>query len=158
MDRVSAVTIARVQGHAIGGGLLLALACDFRLAAEGTVFFVPEVDLASPLDWRGVPRLIRAVGATRAKEMVIMCQRVDAAQAERWGLVNRCVPADQLDREMADWTQRLIGKPELVLRLCKAQFRAYGATLPLGDASQFETSLLLESLADERARASFGLG
>ncbi|MEO8450111.1 MAG: enoyl-CoA hydratase/isomerase family protein, partial [Gemmatimonadota bacterium] len=89
IERLDAVTIARIHGHAIGGGVLLAVACDFRIAAEGTSFFFPEVELASPLDWRGIPRMTREIGFARAREMVMMGAQVDAATAERYGLLNR---------------------------------------------------------------------
>ena len=73
IEEVEAVTIARVHGHAIGGGLALALACDFRIAAEGTLFHVPEVDLGIPLTWGATPRLIQEVGAARARELILLC-------------------------------------------------------------------------------------
>lgn len=157
IERLDAVTIARIQGHAIGGGVLLALACDFRIAAEGTVFFFPEVELASPLDWRGIPRMIREIGLARAREMVWLSERVDAARAERFGLLNRVVPAAELDAVVTEWANRVVERPEISVHMSKIQFRAYGATIPIGDASQFEPALLLEALNDERAKANFGL-
>lgn len=157
IERLDAVTIARIHGHAIGGGVLLALACDFRIAAEGTVFFFPEVELASPLDWRGIPRMAREIGLARAREMVLMGERVDAVRAERFGLLNRVVPADQLDAAVLDWAQRVVERPELAVHMGKTQFRAYAATIPIGDASQFEPTLLLEALKDDRAKANFGV-
>ena len=66
IERLEAITIARIHGHAIGGGLVLALACDLRLAAASTVFHIPEVDLGIPLSWGAAPRLAREVGMARA--------------------------------------------------------------------------------------------
>ncbi len=157
IESSEAVTIARIQGHAIGGGVLLATACDFRIAAEGTRFYFPEVELASPLDWRGVPRMIREIGPVRAREMVMLSERVDAAVAERWHLVNRVVPADQLDGAVRDLAERAAGRPEISIQMSKAQFRAYAASQVLGDATIFETNLMLEALAGEQARANFGV-
>jgi enoyl-CoA hydratase/carnithine racemase len=157
IEGLEAVTIARIQGHAIGGGVLLATACDFRIAAEGTRFFFPEVELASPLDWRGVPRMIREIGPARAREMVMLSERVDAATAERWHLVNKVVAADQLDGAVRELAERAAGKPELSIQMSKAQFRAYTASQVLGDASVFETNLMLEALGGEQARANFGV-
>jgi enoyl-CoA hydratase/carnithine racemase len=157
IEAIEAVTIARVQGHAIGGGVLLATACDFRIAAEGTRFFFPEVELASPLDWRGVPRMIREIGPARAREMVMLGARVDAATAERWHLVNRVVPPEQLDVEVKALAERAAAVPDLSLRMTKTQFRAYAATQVLGDVTQLETSLLLEALGSEAARTNFGV-
>ncbi len=157
IERLNAVTIARVHGHAIGGGILLMLACDLRIAAEGTVFFFPEVELGSPLDWKGIPRMIREVGFARARQLVLLCERFDAAEAERYGMVNRVVPPDQLDAATREWSDRLVEKPDAVLHMSKAQFRAYAAAVPLGDASEFETELLLEALREDAAREGFGL-
>ena len=67
IEGVEAITIARLHGYAIGGGLALALACDLRIAAASTVFHIPEVDLGIPLSWGAAPRLARAVGMARAK-------------------------------------------------------------------------------------------
>lgn len=157
IDSVEAVTIARIHGNAIGGGVLLATACDFRIAAEGARFFFPEVELASPLDWRGVPRMIREIGPSRAREMVMLGERVDAATAERWHLVNRVVLEDQLDAAVAALAERGSAIPEISLRMSKTQFRAYGATQVLGDVTQLETNLLLEALAAEAARTNLGV-
>jgi len=157
IESLEAVTIARIQGHAIGGGVLLATACDFRIAAEGTRFFFPEVELASPLDWRGVPRMIREIGPARAREMVMLSERVDAATAERWHLVNRFVPADQLDQAVRDLAERAARTPEISVQMSKAQFRAYAASQVLGDVTLIETHLMLGALGGEEARANFGV-
>ncbi len=62
IESCEAITIARLQGHVIGGGVLLAAACDLRVAASNTAFQIPEVDLGIPLTWGGAPRLAREVG------------------------------------------------------------------------------------------------
>lgn len=156
IERLDAVTIARIHGHAVGGGLLLALACDLRVAAEGTLFFFPEVELGSPLDWRGIPRLIREVGLARAKQLVFLSERFDAHQAEGYGLLNKVVAQDQLDATVRDWANRLAEKPEAVVRMSKAQFRASTALFSIGETAEFESALLLEALRDEAAGSKFG--
>jgi enoyl-CoA hydratase/carnithine racemase len=133
------------------------LACDFRIAAEGTLFYFPEVELASPLDWQGVPRMAREIGLARAREMVMLSERVDAARAERFGLLNRVVPADQLDDAVSAWAKRVVDQPEISVHMTKTQFRAYSATIPVGDATLFEPALLLEALNDDQAKANFGV-
>jgi hypothetical protein len=65
-----AVTIAQVHGHCVGGGLVLAAACDLRVAAEDTMFSIPEVELGIPLAWGGIPRLVREIGPAMTKELV----------------------------------------------------------------------------------------
>ena len=78
IERVEAITIARMHGHVIGGGFVFALGCDLRIAAESTSLLVPEVELGIPLTWGAVPRLIREVGMARAKEIILLCDRFDA--------------------------------------------------------------------------------
>ena len=152
IERLEAITIARLHGHVIGGGMLLAAACDLRLAAEGTVFHIPEVDLGLPLSWGGAPRLAREVGAARAKELILLCDRFDAAAAERYGLVNRVVPADQLDAAVDDWARRLAAKPDWALHMTKSQFQASGVTRTLGDVSATDGDLLIEATGEDPTR------
>ena len=155
IEDVEAVTIARLQGHAVGGGCVLALACDFRIAAEGTLFHVPEVDLGIPLTWGATPRLIQELGAARARELILMCERVDAARAEQWGLVHRVVEPDRLDATLDDWARRLAGKPELAVHMTKTQLRAYARRAALGDVTQSDGDLLLAASRSAAARDSF---
>ena len=94
-ERLDQVTIAAVNGFAIGGGLSLAMACDFRIAAAGARIWIPEVALGVPYMWGSVTRLINLVGMSKAKEMVMTCEEVSAEEALRIGLVNQVVPAER---------------------------------------------------------------
>jgi enoyl-CoA hydratase/carnithine racemase len=155
IEACEAVTIARVHGHAIGGGLVLALACDLRVAASGTVLHVPEVDLGIPLSWGAVPRLIAEVGAPRAREIVLLCERFDAERGEALGLLNRVVAAGELDATVAALAARIAAKPEAAVHMTKSQFRAYAARVPLGDFTQADGDLLREAARGGVARQSF---
>jgi len=155
IERCEAVTIARLHGHVVGGGLARAQACDFRLAAEGTSLHIPEVDLGIPLGWGAVPRLVREVGAARAKELILLCERFDAAAAERMGLVNRVVPADALDATVADWAARLAAKPPWAVHMTKSQFQAYGKTAVLGDVTTMDGDLLIAGSSEDPTRFLF---
>ena len=88
--------IAAINGFAFGGGLELALAADLRIAASHVTFASPEVKIGTAPGWGGTRRLPGVVGAPRAKQMVFTGARIDAATAERWGLVNEIVPAEEL--------------------------------------------------------------
>jgi enoyl-CoA hydratase/carnithine racemase len=155
IEECEVVTLARVHGHAVGGGVALAVACDFRIAAQGTVFHVPEVDLGLPLTWGATPRLIAEVGAARARELILLCDRVDARTAERWGLVHRVVPATRLDAAVDDWARRLAAKPELAVQMTKSQLRAQSRRAVLGDVTETDGDLLLAASRSAVARASF---
>jgi enoyl-CoA hydratase/carnithine racemase len=88
-------TVAAIEGNALGGGLELALACDIRVASERAKLGLPEVRLAVTPGAGGTQRLPRVVGLGKAKELILSGAVIDAAEAERIGLVNRVVPASQ---------------------------------------------------------------
>ena len=85
-ERLRALTIAVVNGPAVGGGISLAVSCDFRIMAPGAYFVAPEVDLGINFTWNSLPRLGNLVGPARAKLIGTLARRVDAACALAWGL------------------------------------------------------------------------
>lgn len=91
--------IAQVHGAAIGGGCVLAALCDLRIAAEGTVFMLPEVAYGSTASMGAIYMLTRIVGLGRAFELLYLCEKFDARRALALGLVNRVVAAEALERE-----------------------------------------------------------
>ena len=80
------LTVAAVQGPAIGGGAVLALACDFRILANDAFLHTPEVELGLPLGWDTLPQLVALAGPARAKWLAAACHRIEARQALEWGL------------------------------------------------------------------------
>jgi len=155
IERCEAITLARLHGYVVGGGLALALACDFRIAATETVLHIPEVDLGIPLAWGAVPRLAQVVGPARARELILLCERIDAPTAERVGLVNRAVSAEALDATVADWAARLAAKPPWAVHMTKSQFQAYGRSTVLGDVTMLDGDLLLAATSEDPARFLF---
>jgi enoyl-CoA hydratase/carnithine racemase len=139
------VTVARLHGHVFGGGFGLAQSCDFRVSAENAVFALPEVDLGIPMTWGAVPRLIAEVGASRAREIVMLCDRFDAATAHRIGLVHRVVSDAGLDDAVGALAAQLAAKPERALDVSKSQFRAYSNSL--GDATLADGDYFREGIA-----------
>jgi len=95
-ERCSLPVIALLHGYCLGLGFELALACDFRIAAEGTKIGLPETRLGMIPDVGGTTRLTRLVGPARAKEWIMTGRNIDLNDAERWGLVNYVVPTDEL--------------------------------------------------------------
>jgi enoyl-CoA hydratase/carnithine racemase len=155
IERVDAITIARLHGHAIGGGAVLALGCDLRIAATDTIFSIPEVDLGIPLTWGAAPRLAREVGAARAKELILLCDRFDGEAAARYGLVNRAVPPHELDAAVDDWAQRLSAKAPWAVHMTKSQFKAYSTMSTLGDVTELDGDLLTAATGEDPSRFAF---
>jgi enoyl-CoA hydratase/3-hydroxypropionyl-coenzyme A dehydratase len=111
IEQMRAITIAQLHGYAVGGGFLLAVACDLRVAAEGTQFFIPEVELGIPLTWGGVPRMVRELGPAVTKELVMTCRRFDAREAKELRFLNRVVPADRLEAETRALAASVLAMP-----------------------------------------------
>ena len=101
LDRLPMPSIALINGYAFGGGLELALACTFRLAAPTAKLGLPEIKLGLIPGYGGTQRLPRLIGEARATEMILTGRTVDADEAERIGLVNRIVDGDLIEAGMA---------------------------------------------------------
>ena len=114
-------TIARVRGYALAGGMGLALACDLVVAADDAVFGTPEVDVGLWPYMITVP-LMRSMPPKVALELMMTGRRVDAAEAQRIGFVNRVVPVDQLDAAVDELAATLAAKSPAVLRLGRQAF------------------------------------
>jgi enoyl-CoA hydratase/carnithine racemase len=135
LDRLEQPTIAAINGHAVGGGWGLALACDFRLAAAGAEFWIPEVDLGVPLGVASTARFVRLVGPARAKEIILEGRRYSAEEARSLGLVHRVVAADALAAAARELAERLAAKPFRPLAVAKARIDTITRTgLPPVDA------------------------
>jgi enoyl-CoA hydratase len=111
--------IAAIQRVCIGGGLELALCCDIRLAAEGTVFSIPEVQLGIVPDMGGTQRLPRTVGVAKAKELIYSARRIDAAEALRIGLVNAVYMPGELHVRAAELAQEIGANAPLAVQAAK---------------------------------------
>jgi enoyl-CoA hydratase len=141
-DRVTATrkpVIAAVAGYALGGGCELAMMCDFILAADTAKFGQPEIRLGVAPGMGGSQRLARAVGKAKAMEMVLTGRMIDAAEAERAGLVSRVVPAADLVADALKTAETIAGMPPLAVKANKEMVNA-----------AFETSLAQGLLFERR--------
>ena len=117
---VPRATIAAVNGYALGGGLELALACDFRVCAEDSRFGLPEVLLGVIPGGGGTQRLPRLIGSSRAKELIFSGRQVRAEEALSIGLVNRAVAPDFVLEAALNWAAELAAGPVVAHGLAKS--------------------------------------
>ena len=141
-------TVAAVQGHALGAGCQLALACDLRVAAEGASFGILELNFGIIPDLGGNARLAAVVGPARAKELIWTSARFDATAAERWGVVNRVVPADDLHAAAEALAREVAGRAPLPVRHVKALVDRAGSE-PLEAVMASERDAQAECLASD---------
>jgi enoyl-CoA hydratase/carnithine racemase len=128
LEALEQPTIAMVNGHAVGGGWGLALACDFRFAAAEACFWIPEVDLGVPLGVATTTRFVRLVGPALAKEIVLGGHRYTAAEALALRLVHRVHPAAELAGAVRDYAEHLLRKPFRPLAEMKARINQIAIT------------------------------
>lgn len=149
LEAMKAVAIAKIQGWCVGGGLVLAAACDLRLAAASARFSIPEVDLGIPLAWGGIPRLVREIGPALTKELVMTCRPFDAAEAKTAGFLNRVVPDAELDDEVETLAALLAQKAPLTLRATKRHVNAVTNQMVGTERAWSDADGLVTALADQ---------
>ena len=153
VESMRAVTIAAVHGHCIGGGVVLAAACDLRVAAADTNFAIPEVDLGIPLAWGGIPRLVREIGPAATKDLVLTCRPFTADEALALGLLNRVVPADELASAVDELATTLAEKSALTLEATKRHVDAVTRAIADTAHSWSDADGLVNALSDPESRA-----
>ena len=140
VERCPKVTIAAVNGHALGGGCELALACDLRVAADHARFGQPEVGLGIIPAAGATQRLPRLIGYGRAAELILTGDPIDAATAGSWGLVNRVVPKAELADAARSLATRVLSRGPLAIRLAKLALQSSARV-------DLDSGLLIETLA-----------
>jgi len=134
-----AVSIAAVNGYALGGGCELALVCDLRIAAENAVFGQPEAAIGIIPGAGATQRLPRVVGLGRAKEMILTGARWDAQKAREYGLVSEVVPLQDLMKAARAMAERVLALGPLAVRLSKLALNA-SASMPLAAGLLYEST------------------
>lgn len=140
-------TIAAIEGAALGGGLELALCCDLRVASERATLGMPEVRLGVMPGSGGTQRLPRVIGPARAKQMILLGEIIDAAEAERIGLVNRVARAGEAMAAAVEMAETIASRGPVAVREAK---RVIGLALDV----PIDTGLAAELDASERIFAS----
>jgi enoyl-CoA hydratase len=148
LARVRKPTIAAVAGFALGGGCELAMMCDIIVAAEDAKFGQPEIKLGIMPGGGGTQRLTRAVGKAKAMDLCLTGRTMDAAEAERSGLVARVVPAEKLEAEALNIAATIAAMPAQAVMLIKEAINR-ALESPLQDGILFERRLFQSLFATQ---------
>ncbi len=151
INRMRKPVVAAVNGYALGGGLELALACDFIYASEKAKFGFPEVGLGVIPGFGGTQNLARLIGPGRAKELVFSGRIITAAKAHAWGIVNELYPPEELLPKALETAKEIAGKGALGVAYAKDAI-ASGMNMTKEDGFRYEASLfgVLFSTDDQR--------
>ena len=152
LTEVRPLTIGAIHGHCVGGGLVLAAACDLRLAADDARFSIPEVDLGIPLAWGGIPRLVRELGPAITKELVLTCRPFGADEALGLRFLNRVVPATELVSAADALAADLASKPAFSLRATKTHVNAIMNEIAGVGRNANDADTLVAALRDQESR------
>jgi enoyl-CoA hydratase len=118
-EALEPVTIVAIEGWCIGGGTALAVACDWRVAADNASFYVPELKLGMNMSWQSVPRFTHLIGPAKTKQLLILAEPLDATTAERWGLFDYlCAPGEALKRAR-ELAAQVAAMPPIPVRMVK---------------------------------------
>jgi enoyl-CoA hydratase len=143
-ERLPQITIAAIDGMAVGAGVALALACDWRVAAEDAFLYAPEAKVGINLQWGALPRLISLVGPARAKRICLLCEKLSAEQALAWGLLDEMAPAGGAVAAARDLAVKVNEQPDVTVRMIKEAVNATSNALhratSFADADQSQLS------------------
>ena len=134
------VTIAAVNGFALGGGCEIAMACDIRIASDNAIFGQPECGLGIIPGFGGTQRLARLVGMGRAKEMIFTCDNIKADEAYRIGLVNKVVAPEELMPTAKKMAEKIVSKGSYAIAIAKAAINN-GYDMDIKNAVEMEANL-----------------
>jgi enoyl-CoA hydratase len=156
-EELPQVSIVAIEGYAVGGGLALAIACDWRVMADDAFVSLPEIALGIPLTWGTIPRLTNLVGPAMTKRLTILCERFTAADALRIGLVDYTVPKGRALARALEVAAQTLAMPAAAVRMSKESANA--AATALNHATGYmahDQMIAAASSAEARAaRAAF---
>jgi enoyl-CoA hydratase len=148
MERIKKPIIAKINGFCLGGGQEVAMSCDFRIASDKARFGQPEVNLGIIPGAGGTQRLTRLVGKSKAMEIAMLGDMIDANEAYRLGLLNKVVAAEELDKAVDEFVQKLLSKSSVVLGIIKFAINK-GIEMDLDRALYYEAECFSSARATE---------
>ncbi|NWQ41871.1 enoyl-CoA hydratase/isomerase family protein [Bacillus sp. EB106-08-02-XG196] len=141
LESLEQITFAAIQGSAYGAGVAIAMTTDFRFMTESSVFNLPETNVGLFLTWGCTPRLVKSVGAVKAKELIMLCEDVSAEECLQLGLINKVVRKEEMKDVVYQTIEKLRRKGPLSIRLTKKLVNASVAP-NFGDILINETELV----------------
>ena len=123
------ITIAALNGYALGGGACIASACDFRIGAENCFIGYPEVKMAMNLSWVALPLCVHLIGPARAKRMVILANKEKADTLQKWGFLDEVVPDNQLLAKTLEMADAYAAQPPIAAQMVKRSVNAISSAL-----------------------------
>lgn len=147
------VSIVAIEGYAVGGGLALSLACDWRVLADDAWVSLPEIALGIPLTWGTIPRLVNLLGPARAKRLTILCERIAAPEALAMGLVDHAAPKGLALQAARDLAARTLAMPAAAVRMSKESVNAVATALNHAAGHMAHDQIALAASSDEAAAA-----
>ena len=122
--KINQITIASLKGYCLGGAACIASACDFRVASETTLVAYPEINLGMNLNWFGLPLLLRLIGPSKTKKMVISGEIEKANDLYKWGFVDELFKDEELDKKTIAFAKKYASKPPLPAQMIKRSVNA----------------------------------
>jgi enoyl-CoA hydratase len=154
-ERMEQVTIAAIEGFAIGGGAALAVSLDFRFCGRSVHFRIPEVELGMNMSWGSIPRMIALMGPARTKQAVILASdRIPAGEALAWGLVEKVVDDGQALQAALEFGARIAEQPPLPVRMSKTTINRVAFALAESVSHMDPDQNVLSSLTEDYAEGT----
>ena len=141
LENLEQVTVVAANGLVVGAGVALALGCDFRIASDRALFSIPETGIGLFFTWGSTARLVKLVGPSNAKELIMTCDQIDAAEALRIGFVNKVVPHETLMEEVDRFIGKIARRSDVAIRHTKLIANAISTPL-VGDICNYEPELV----------------
>ncbi len=156
------ITVAAMERLAVGAGVALPLACDWRVMGVSCYLYVPEVKIGLNLQWGALPRLVNLVGPARAKRICILCEKMNAETALDWGLVEEVAPDGQAAARAMELARAAAAMPVIATRMIKAAVNltagALNRTASFADADQSQLTAVTADARSARDRFNSGSG
>lgn len=124
-ENIPQLTIAAIEGLNVGGGIALSLCCDWRVQSETAIMMLPEAKRGIPLSWQTVPRLVNIVGASKAKQLILLGENLNSQQALELGLIDFITPAGGALEKACSLADKVNKNPRLVTTMTKQSINNY---------------------------------